>query len=113
MIKKRWTRKKAINACPQMHTAMNEASTRLLTQLFMFNMADPAAMSQFLELHVTRENIVQDTIRELSNYNERDFKKPLKVSLLLCGSIWIRYLINRTWIRSSLMVENLNQVCTG
>ncbi|XP_054285164.1 probable E3 ubiquitin-protein ligase HERC4 isoform X2 [Macrosteles quadrilineatus] len=66
----------------QMHSAMNEASTRLLTQMFMFNMADPAAMSQFLELHVTRENIVQDTIRELSNYNERDFKKPLKVTFL-------------------------------
>ncbi|KAG8311112.1 putative E3 ubiquitin-protein ligase herc4 [Homalodisca vitripennis] len=66
----------------QMHSAMNEASTRLLTQLFMFNMADPAAMSQFLELHVSRDNIVQDTIRELGNYNERDYKKPLKVTFI-------------------------------
>uniref|UniRef100_A0A1B6KH92 HECT domain-containing protein n=2 Tax=Graphocephala atropunctata TaxID=36148 RepID=A0A1B6KH92_9HEMI len=66
----------------QMHSAMNEASTRLLTQLFMFNMTDPAAMSQFMELHVSRDNIVQDTIRELGNYNERDYKKPLKVTFL-------------------------------
>lgn len=66
-----------------MHSAMNEASTRLLTQMFMFNSTDPGT-SQFLQLHVSRHNIVQDALRELSNYSERDFKKPLKVPLNLC-----------------------------
>ena len=40
-------------------------------------------MSQFIVLNVTRENLVQDTIREIAQYNQSDLKKPLKVKF--CG----------------------------
>lgn len=36
-------------------------------------------MSQYIVLNVTRENIVDDTIRELALYQASDLKKPLKV----------------------------------
>lgn len=62
-----------------MQTAMSQALPRLVTQLF----APFIGMSgeQFLTLHVTRENIVQNTIDQLANYDSRDLKKPLRVGL--------------------------------
>lgn len=36
-------------------------------------------VSQFIVLNVTRENLVQDTIREIARYSQNDLKKPLKV----------------------------------
>lgn len=64
-----------------MRSAMNQATSDMLASFFLFDIADPS-LTQFLELHVSRNNIVEDTLRELSNYGERDFKKPLKVSKL-------------------------------
>ncbi|XP_055912225.1 probable E3 ubiquitin-protein ligase HERC4 isoform X2 [Eupeodes corollae] len=59
----------------QMHTAMQNA---VATGFFaMFNMAPPT--SQFIVLNVTRENLVQDTLREIMQYSQADLKKPLKV----------------------------------
>lgn len=61
-----------------MQNAMSQAPSRLMTQLFA-----PAlglAEDQFLILHVTRENLVQNTIDQLANYSSTDLKKPLRVS---------------------------------
>lgn len=66
----------------QMHSAMNEAATRQIRHFMMFVPVSQPSVSQFVELHVTRENIVQDTLRELSHYGEKDLKKPLKVTFL-------------------------------
>jgi hypothetical protein len=62
----------------QMQTAMNQAATRAIT-CFFFSPAAPANVSAFLELHVSRENLVDDTIRELAKFQSTDLKKPLKV----------------------------------
>lgn len=45
----------------------------------MFTFGPP--VSQFIVLNVSRENLVQDTLREIMQYNESDLKKPLKVSI--------------------------------
>ncbi|XP_075216704.1 HECT and RLD domain containing E3 ubiquitin ligase 4 isoform X2 [Lycorma delicatula] len=64
----------------QMQTAMSEAATQVITQ-FLFSPVI-SSVSQFVQLDVSRENIVQDTLRELSCYSEKDYKKPLKVHFL-------------------------------
>lgn len=56
----------------QMHNAMQTAANSILT-LF----GSPANI--YIVLNVTRENIVIDTIRELTQYTSADLKKPLKV----------------------------------
>lgn len=56
----------------QMHNAMQTAANNILT-LF------GAPANIYIVLNVTRENIVEDTIRELTNYTSADLKKPLKV----------------------------------
>ncbi|XP_053683215.1 probable E3 ubiquitin-protein ligase HERC4 isoform X2 [Sabethes cyaneus] len=59
----------------QMHQAMQTAAAARL-----FAMLNPSETgSQFIVLNVTRENIVQDTLRELAQYAANDLKKPLKV----------------------------------
>ncbi|XP_069702468.1 probable E3 ubiquitin-protein ligase HERC4 isoform X3 [Periplaneta americana] len=62
----------------QMQSAMNQAATRAFTTLF-FSPLLAANISTFLELHVSRENLVADTIRELAKFEATDLKKPLKV----------------------------------
>ncbi|GFG40937.1 hypothetical protein Cfor_04032 [Coptotermes formosanus] len=62
----------------QMQSAMNEAATRAVTSL-LFAPFSPASISTFLQLHVSRENLVADTIRELAKFVATDLKKPLKV----------------------------------
>lgn len=61
-----------------MHNAMqNAANAAILSMLF-----DPRrnpAVEQFLYLEVTREKLVEDTLRELSGVSDGDLKKPLKV----------------------------------
>ncbi|XP_058829831.1 probable E3 ubiquitin-protein ligase HERC4 isoform X2 [Topomyia yanbarensis] len=59
----------------QMHQAMQNAATASFFNMFRSDMA----VSQFIVLNVTRDNIVQDTIRELAQYTANDLKKPLKV----------------------------------
>lgn len=60
----------------QMHNAMQTAANQ---SIFMLFSGTPTAISQFIVLNVTRENIVEDTIRELAVYQASDLKKPLKV----------------------------------
>ncbi|KAL1117573.1 hypothetical protein AAG570_003888 [Ranatra chinensis] len=60
----------------QMHSAVNEATQRALAMMFLT--ASSGVVQPLMELSVSRENIVSDTIRELSSYSEKDFKKPLK-----------------------------------
>lgn len=56
----------------QMHNAMQTAANNIFT-LF------GAPANIYIVLNVTRENIVTDTIRELSHYTSADLMKPLKV----------------------------------
>lgn len=67
----------------QMQSAMNEAATRAITQMLFHpypaNGADTRLHNQFVTLNVSRENIVQDTLFELSHYDSSDLKKPLRV----------------------------------
>lgn len=58
----------------QMHQAMQSSVPTSLFSLFI-----PDINIQFIVLNVTRENIVQDTIRELAQYTANDLKKPLKI----------------------------------
>lgn len=64
------------DAFMQMRTALEEAQRRNFQSLFLQNI-DP--VSPLLVLHVTRENIVQDTIQQLAQKGSGDLKKPLKV----------------------------------
>ncbi|XP_060525182.1 probable E3 ubiquitin-protein ligase HERC4 isoform X2 [Cylas formicarius] len=66
----------------QMQNAMHSAAQQAVLAA-MFNPARTAVVYQFLVLNVTREHIIEDTLRELSNVNPRDLKKPLKVKF--CG----------------------------
>lgn len=68
----------------QMHNAMSQAASRALTSIF-FSLGSAEARpleEQFLFLHVTRDNIVQNTIDQLIFLNSSDLKKPLKVVFL-------------------------------
>ncbi|XP_046455571.1 probable E3 ubiquitin-protein ligase HERC4 isoform X2 [Daphnia pulex] len=56
----------------QMHSAMQEAATRGVYFGF-------PAIQQYLILEVRRDNLVNDTINELSKCASQDLKKPLKV----------------------------------
>jgi len=64
----------------QMQQAMQAAATRAFTQLLFMDGTD-GLINQFIELNVSRENMVEDTIRELSHYTQHDYKKPLKVRI--------------------------------
>lgn len=64
----------------QMQQAMQAAATRAFTQLLFMDGTD-GLINQFIELNVSRENMVEDTIRELSHYTQYDYKKPLKVRI--------------------------------
>nr|XP_012137181.1 PREDICTED: probable E3 ubiquitin-protein ligase HERC4 isoform X1 [Megachile rotundata] len=65
----------------QMQSAMNEAATRaVMNQMFLDPFStDLRHHNQFLILNVSRENIVADTLMELSHYDSSDLKKPLRV----------------------------------
>ncbi|PNF22147.1 putative E3 ubiquitin-protein ligase HERC4 [Cryptotermes secundus] len=66
------------NQSLQMQSAMNQAATRAISSL-LFSPFASANISTFLELHVSRRNLVADTIRELAKFETADLKKPLKV----------------------------------
>ncbi|XP_065221289.1 probable E3 ubiquitin-protein ligase HERC4 isoform X2 [Planococcus citri] len=65
----------------QMQNAV-ETSIQRAVMRTLFEPSGPTAISQFLDIHVSRDNIVQDTIRELSIYDTTDLKKPLRVHFL-------------------------------
>lgn len=57
---------------------MNEAATRAFTSM-LFTPMVPTQISAYLVLEVSRENLVDDTLRELTELTTSDLKKPLKV----------------------------------
>ena len=59
-------------------TALEEAQRHNLQSLFIQGIDQ---VSPLLVLHVSRDNIVQDTIRQLAQKGSGDLKKPLKVIL--------------------------------
>ncbi|XP_063703150.1 probable E3 ubiquitin-protein ligase HERC4 isoform X2 [Culicoides brevitarsis] len=62
----------------QMYNAMQSAANQGLLSMFTRSFAPTSAL-QYIVLNVTRENIVDDTIRELALYQATDLKKPLKI----------------------------------
>lgn len=65
-----------------MQQAIQAATTRAFTQMLFLDGHQPMLSNQFIELNVSRDNLVVDTIRALSVYTEFEFKKPLKVRTL-------------------------------
>lgn len=63
----------------QMQTAMSEAATRAFLSLFT---SMGSGISQYLVLHVSRDNLVLDALRELTEVNTSDLRKPLKVKFV-------------------------------
>lgn len=66
----------------QMQSAMNEAASRAIRHiLFSLNPSniDAQQHNQFVILNVSRQNIVADTLMQLSQYDSSDLKKPLRV----------------------------------
>ncbi|KAH8303684.1 hypothetical protein KR018_011658 [Drosophila ironensis] len=59
----------------QMHSAMANAATNALYNFLSYGLP----VSQFIVLNVTRDNLVQDSLRELERYSQTDLKKPLKI----------------------------------
>ncbi|XP_017957265.1 probable E3 ubiquitin-protein ligase HERC4 isoform X1 [Drosophila navojoa] len=58
----------------QMQSAMSNAISNAF-----YNLLNYGHISQYIVLNVTRENLVQDSIRELQRYSQSDLKKPLKI----------------------------------
>uniref|UniRef100_A0A8D9ALL9 Probable E3 ubiquitin-protein ligase HERC4 n=2 Tax=Cacopsylla melanoneura TaxID=428564 RepID=A0A8D9ALL9_9HEMI len=58
----------------QMDRAMNSGNMFHFLQTF-----NPLTLYQYLDIEVSRDNLVEDTIRELAQYTPNDFKKPLRV----------------------------------
>lgn len=53
-----------------------------LHNVFMLLTLEPQlARNPYLVLHVRRNHLVSDTLRELTSYSDVDLKKPLKVRL--------------------------------
>ena len=63
-----------------MHSAMQNAATQGILSMFNFG---PVPISQFIVLNVSRENLVEDTLREITQYGQNDLKKPLKVDTII------------------------------
>uniref|UniRef100_A0A8D8BGJ0 HECT-type E3 ubiquitin transferase n=1 Tax=Culex pipiens TaxID=7175 RepID=A0A8D8BGJ0_CULPI len=61
----------------QMHQAMQNSVNQ--TGLLAMFLPEVQTIAQYIVLNVTRENIVQDTIRELAQYTANDLKKPIKI----------------------------------
>ncbi|GAB0092566.1 probable E3 ubiquitin-protein ligase HERC4 [Sergentomyia squamirostris] len=60
----------------QMHNAMQNATAEGLLQMVI---GGQSSVNPYLSINVTRENLVQDTINELSRYNPSEYKRPLRV----------------------------------
>ncbi|XP_077295148.1 HECT and RLD domain containing E3 ubiquitin ligase 4 isoform X2 [Arctopsyche grandis] len=69
------TRLLELDQAMQMQQAMSEAATMAIHSLLTGGLPPP----QLILLQVSRENIVSDTLTELSHYGPSDLKKPLKV----------------------------------
>lgn len=62
----------------QMQNAMHNAASQSIFLMFA-GQPTVAMQSQFITLNVSRENLVDDTLREISRYGPSEMKKPLKV----------------------------------
>lgn len=62
-----------------MRTAMNQAAQQAFNSIFFIPVYSATPISTYLELNVSRANLVSDTISELSKYETKQLKKPLKV----------------------------------
>lgn len=62
----------------QMQNAMQNAASQTIHLMF-GGRPTVAVQSQFITLQVTRENLVADTLREISKYGPNEMKKPVKV----------------------------------
>lgn len=67
-----------------MQSAMHEAASRVVRDM-MFGMASINSQhyNQFVMLNVSRNDIVKDTLTQLSQYDSSELKKPLRVSIIL------------------------------
>lgn len=63
-----------------MQRAMNDAARQAFVSM-MFAPQNVLAVNQFLVLKVTRDHLVEDAIRELSQVDPSDLRKPLRVCL--------------------------------
>lgn len=61
-----------------MQKAMSDAARQAFISM-MFSPQNMIPINQFLFLNVTRDHLVEDAIRELSNVDPHDLKKPLRV----------------------------------
>ncbi|KAH1021754.1 hypothetical protein HUJ04_011239 [Dendroctonus ponderosae] len=65
----------------QMQNAMQNAAQQAAFAA-LFSPTQMVALNQFLVLNVTRDHIIEDTLRELRAVNPSDLKKPLKVNIV-------------------------------
>ncbi|XP_024882774.1 probable E3 ubiquitin-protein ligase HERC4 isoform X1 [Temnothorax curvispinosus] len=64
----------------QMQSAMNEAASRVVRDLMLGTaILNFEQYSQFVVLHVSRNNIVNDTLQQLFKYDSSELKRPLRV----------------------------------
>lgn len=67
-----------------MQSAMNEAASRVVRDVMLGTVIlNLEQYSQFVVLHVSRNNIVKDTLEQLFKYDSRELKRPLRVSIKL------------------------------
>lgn len=67
-----------------MQSAMNEAASRAVRDLMLgAAFLNLEQYSQFVILHVSRNNIVKDTLDQLFKYDSSELKRPLRVSIRL------------------------------
>lgn len=65
-----------------MQSAMNEAASRVVRDMMLGTaMLNIEQYSQFVILHVSRNNIVTDTLEQLLKYDSTELKRPLRVSI--------------------------------
>lgn len=62
----------------QMQKAMNDAARQAFVTM-MFSPQNVMSINQFLVVNVTRDHLVEDAMRELSQVDPQDLKKPLRV----------------------------------
>jgi len=67
-----------------MQSAMNEVASRVVRDIMLgASSLNFQQYSQFVVLHVSRNNIVNDTLAQLLKYDSNELKRPLRVSIKL------------------------------
>lgn len=70
----------SVHSFPHLHHLKMAVSGANLHNVFMLLTLEPQlARNPYLVLHVRRDHLVSDTLRELTMYSDVDLKKPLKV----------------------------------